>query len=487
GITLAFGAALIGVAIDYVVHLYCHHTIVSPDGDPRTSLRTIAGSLTTGATTTLAGFAALGAANLAGLREVALFSVAGILVAFGVTLVVVPLLMPHHVEPVAARERLVRAVEGSFRVLSRNRRALAWIPLAVVVFAVFAIPRVRLDPELANMGRLDSALLAEDARVRAKVARSEQMRFVVAQGEDEAAALAVNEAVEARLAEAIRAGELEGQRSLSPLLPSPATQRAVARVARADPELPDRLRRVFREEGFAEGAFEPYLASLREPLPEPLAFADLLASPAAPLLRAFRIGLGERTAFLTYLQGVADADALEARLVDLPGATLLRQADLFREAQLTYQRSTAILLAAGLVAVAALLALRYRDLRRTLATLIPALLAALLTVSVLGLTGRGLDIISLTALLFVVSMGVDYSVFLVDASEEGETRGVAAALTGALLACLSTVGAFGLLAVSEHPVLADLGLTAALGIGSSLLLAPTTLILAKPPGRSEQP
>ncbi|MFO0690674.1 MAG: MMPL family transporter [Myxococcota bacterium] len=516
GITLAFGAALIGVAIDYVVHLYCHHTIVSPGGDPRASLRILSGSLTTGATTTLAGFGALAAANLAGLREVALFSVAGILVAFVVTRLVVPLLMPQRVAPVAAREALVAAVDRTFAALSRVRRGLAILPIAVLLFAAVAIPRVRLDPELANLGRMDPELLAEDERVRGKVARTEQMRFVVALGEDEAAALAVNDAVAARLDEAIAAGELEAQKSLSPLLPAPATQRAVARVAREDPGLPERLRRVFREEGFAEGAFEPYLQSLGEPLPEPLTYSDLLASPAAPLLRAFRVRLGERVAFLTFLQGVRDADALEARLADLPGAILLRQADLFREAQLAYQRSTALLLAVGLAAVAALLALRYRDLRRTLATLIPAVLAALLTVSVLGITDRGLDLISLTALLFVVSMGVDYSVFLVDASESaaaavgervaagaragagererahagehadagerGEAREVAAALTGALLACLSTVGAFGLLAMSEHPVLADLGLTAAVGIGSSLLLAPTTLVLLKRPG-----
>lgn len=483
GITLAFGAALIGVAIDYVVHLYCHHTIVSPGGDPRASLRAIVWPLATGAATTLAGFGALAASSLAGLREVACFAVAGIAVAFGVTLIVVPLLMPAAEQPVAARTWLVAAVDRTFRALSRARQGLAWIPLAVVAFAVFAWPHVRLDPELANLGRMDPDLLAEDERVRAKVVRTEQMQFVVALGEGEAAALAVNDAVEARLAQAIEAGELEGQRSLSPLLPAPETQLAVARVATGDPTFPERLRRVFREEGFAEAAFAPYLASLAEPLPEPLRYADLLASPVGSLLRGFRVQLdGERVGFLTFLQGVKNADALAARLADLPDAILLRQSDLFRDAQLAYQQSTVRLLTAGFAAVALLLALRYRDLRRTIATLVPALLAALLTVSILGVTGRGLDLISLTALLFVVSMGVDYSVFLVDASESREAHGVAAALTGALLACVSTVGAFGLLAVSEHPVLADLGLTAAVGIGSSLLLAPTTLVLAKPPG-----
>lgn len=477
GITLAFGAALIGVAIDYVVHLYCHHAIAAPDGRPRDSLRAIVRPLATGAITTLAGFVALAGSNLAGLREVACFSVAGIAVAFALTLIVVPDLMPERAVPVAARERLVGLVRRLFVRLVALRRVLVLAPIGVVGFAAFALPRVELDPDLANLNRMDPALLAEDERVRARVGRTEQMRFVVAVGADEGAALEVDDEVARRLEAAIEAGELEGMRSLAPLLPSPSAQRAAARVVREDPAFPDRLRRVFGEAGFSPSAFDPFVASLSEPLPEPLTHADLLASPAGPMVRAFRVTLGERVGFLTFLQGVRDADALKQRLGDLPDAILLAQADLFRDAQLAYQRSTLVLLACGFVAVAVLIGLRYRDGRRSLAALLPALLASLLTVGVLGISGRGLDLISLTALLFVLSMGVDYAVFMVDASMGSDDRSVAAALTGALLACVSTVGAFGLLAVSEHPVLSDLGLTAAVGIGSSLLLAPTTLVL----------
>ena len=127
-----------------------------------------------------------------------------------------------------------------------------------------------------------------------------------------------------------------------------------------------------------------------------------------------------------------------------------------------------------------LLALRYRETSRTLVSFVPSVIAAGVTVSVLTLFGRGLDLISLTALLFVVSMGVDYSVFLVDAYDASDSKSVVAALCGALLACLSTVVAFGLLALSEHPVLSNLGLTAAVGVATSLVLAPTTLVLMRP-------
>ncbi|HEB89988.1 MAG TPA: hypothetical protein ENI85_10490, partial [Deltaproteobacteria bacterium] len=390
GITLAFGASLIGVSIDYVVHLYCHYTIVRPEGGPRASLHAILRPLATGAATTLAGFAALSFSSLVGLREVACFAVAGILSAFLSTVLFLPSLIPPRIEEVPARSRLVGWIEDAFSALLAHRRALVVIPGLAMAVVLCVLPGARWNSDLSSLNRMDPELLAEDERVQTKVARFEQMRFVVALGDDEAHALDTNDLVEARLHEAIEAGELTTQRSLSPLLPGPRRQRAIARIARGDPSLPERLRRVFGEAGFAAGAFDPFIASLEEPLPEPLRFDDLLRSPAGGLVRSFRVELGERVGFITFLHGVRDAAAIEARLADLPGAFFLRQSDLFDSAQREYQRSTVELLGWGLLAVLGLLALRYREPRRTLVSLVPSVLAAGLTVSILTLAGRGL-------------------------------------------------------------------------------------------------
>ncbi|MCA9686367.1 MAG: hypothetical protein KC457_29640, partial [Myxococcales bacterium] len=65
--------------------------------------------------------------------------------------------------------------------------------------------------------------------------------------------------------------------------------------------------------------------------------------------------------------------------------------------------------------------------------------------------------------------------FLVESREHpGE---VAATVLSLLACCLSTVLAFGLLAMSSNPALRAIGLTTGLGVLASLLLAPTALIL----------
>lgn len=480
GITLAFGAALIGVSVDYVVHLYCHHSIVAPQGGAVSSLRAIFRPLATGAITTTAGFLALAASSLAGLREVACFAVVGLLCAFGATVLFVPALIGGQAREVGTRERWTAFVLRRFSALGQRPMALALLPALALGVMAWGLPQVEWNADVSSMSRLDPEILAEDERVRAKVMPFEQMRFIVALGDTDDAALAANDAVAQRLARAIQAGELGAMRSVSTLLPSPETQRAVADVIRQDAGLPARLERVFSEEGFSPGVFTPFLEGLEAEPASPVNYSMLMNSSAAALVRPFRVSLGERVGVLTFLNGVANATALEARLADLPDVLFLRQSDLWHEAQRAYQDSTARLLVIGLVAVLVLLGLRYRELRRTLISFLPSALAAGVTISVLALAGRGLDLISLTALLFVVSMGVDYSVFLVDAADEPDEKSVAAALTGALLAGVSTVAAFGLLGASVHPVLSSLGMTAAVGIGTSLLLAPVTLLLLRP-------
>ena len=90
GISLAFGAALISVSVDYVVHLYCHDALVRPEGGARASLRQLRRPLATGCLTTLTGFAALAVSRLEGLREIGTFAIAGIATAFIATVVLVP-------------------------------------------------------------------------------------------------------------------------------------------------------------------------------------------------------------------------------------------------------------------------------------------------------------------------------------------------------------------------------------------------------------
>jgi predicted exporter len=130
------------------------------------------------------------------------------------------------------------------------------------------------------------------------------------------------------------------------------------------------------------------------------------------------------------------------------------------------------------VAVVGLVALRYRALRPTLVACLPAILSAAITVGLLSLAGVALNMLSLVALLMVVSMGVDYGVFLAEAGDDRAALG--ATRLSVLVSGCSTALGFGLLALSDHPSLSSIGSTACLGIVLCLLGAPLLQHLTRP-------
>ena len=480
GITLAFGATILGVAIDYSVHLFNHHMLDGGEGGAAAAAREVGPGLALGALTTAAGFAGLALTSLPGLREMATFAGVGVLGALLCARFVLPPLLPARPRPgraqAAAARALTRLVEGA----GRRRRAL-WVgPAAAAVILAIGLPRAEFDDDVRGLSSEDPTLLAEDERVRARVSRMDAGRLVIAVGDDEEAALQANDAAARALEGAAARGAVESYRSLHALVWSRAAQEASLAALRGDPELPGRLQAAFEAEGFRGEALEPFAAALAEAPPPPLGLADLEGTALAGAARAFRAAAGERVAIVTMLRGVRDPAAVAAAVEAVPGVRYFDQAAVMAAAYQRYRERTGALLAGGLVAMMGLLFARYRRVGVAVAALAPAVLAAATTVAILGIAGAPLTLLHAAALLLVLCMGVDYGVFLAESRGAPGRRG--ATLLSLAIACASTVLAFGLLAMSSQPALRALGVTVGLGVLLSLVFAPLTSVLAERTG-----
>ncbi|MBC8071445.1 MAG: MMPL family transporter, partial [Deltaproteobacteria bacterium] len=83
GLTLAFGSTLVGVCVDYPVHLFSHH--FGGDDEVRERDDVVWTGLWLGAATTIVAFAALTAAGLPGVREIGVFAATGVVAALATT------------------------------------------------------------------------------------------------------------------------------------------------------------------------------------------------------------------------------------------------------------------------------------------------------------------------------------------------------------------------------------------------------------------
>jgi predicted exporter len=476
GMTVAFGASLIGSTIDYPVHVLNLWSLAPPGTSARSIARELRPSLVLAAVTTVAGFIGLSLTEFQGFRELGVFATLGIGASLLATLWLLPDLLPPGRSVPRLSERLAERLAGSVLAVARHRRWLAAVPLGVAGLAAWALPGLVFVDDLARLGDSDPALLAEEQRVRERVSSFDAGRLVVVLGDDAGAAVARNEAVHARLEDEIAAGRLAGARSLHALLWSEDLQRRNLAALRGSERLPERLDAAFQAAGFRPGSVAPFARALEAP-PEPLTLEALRASPLGPLAGTLVMELGDRTGVLTYLRGVRDAPAVRAALEGLPGVHWFEQRAFLNEIFARFREQTLRQTALGCLTVLPLLLLRYRGLRRTLAAFLPSVLSATVVLSTFAALGHEIHLLHVVSLLVVMGMGVDYGIYLVDGVEDHRQLG--ATLVSILLCCLSTVLTFGALALSSHPALRAIGLTAGLGVGLAFLLAPATLVLLR--------
>ena len=473
GLTMAFGASLMGIAIDYSNHLLIHNRLSASPETPSITVRRIRPSLTLGAATTIASFGGLAVTAFPAFREMSLFAAIGVGAALIASLKLLPALLPFS-PPLPGRSAVVAAWLGDrLLALERAPRALLFAPIALLPVAAIALTRLEWVDDMSELTNFPEALLEEGRRVRERVSSMDSSRFVIGVAQDRTSAVELNDLIAAQIELAIDAGELESSRTLHSLLWSEALQRRNWELVSADSTLPARLDAAFVAEGFRPGAFREFDEALRGSTPSPLSIADLEASPLADFLAPFLIPLGEEIAVISYLRGLRSPEALRARLEPIDGVYLLDQGTFVDDIYSEFRVATLQQIGVGAILVLGILTLRYRHWRPVLAAFLPSVIVATLLLAILALLGVRANLLHAMSLIMVMGMGVDYGIFLVDSARDRQTLG--ATMLSLMMSCLTTAFVFGTLAVSSQPALRAIGVTTGLGILLCYLLAPVIL------------
>ena len=90
-ITVGFGAVLLGITVDFGLHVY--YALRSGEAPPEQTVAEVARPVLFGALTTIGAFAVLLFSDLPGQRQLAVFSIAGLIAALALALLVLPHLL----------------------------------------------------------------------------------------------------------------------------------------------------------------------------------------------------------------------------------------------------------------------------------------------------------------------------------------------------------------------------------------------------------
>ena len=476
GITLGFGFVLIGVVIDYPIHLMNHHAHSPPGTQPRETVARIRSSLLLSGLTTTLAFIALALSDFPGLQAMGIFAAIGIPVGLAITLFSIPAFMRPSAAPTPAQQALAQGFARLVGWLSARVGIAVSIFAVCALIAIIGVPQLRWEDDPSTLIAGDPALIAESERVRRRIVDFDSGRFVVGLAPSVEAALVLNDQIHERLDQTISAGDLDDMRSLHTFLWSQELQRRNLAALRSVPELGDRIDRIYVQSGFQPGAFRSFAEAVAAPAAPPLLAEDFRGTALERSLDSL-VELDGRWAVVTYLRGATSGDAIRRALIGLERAYYVDQKEIVSDVYRDYRRSMVRVMALCCVIVFVVLQLRYRNLRRGLLAFATAALAALATYGTFGILDVPVNIVSTISLLLVLGMGVDYGIFAVDGAMAKNRLG--ATLSSILVSCLTSVFVFGSLALSEQPALRAIGLTTGTGILFSMALSPAVYVLAR--------
>lgn len=491
GLTLGFGTTLIGEAVDYSIYLFVQSAQYVRGGqrDERAWLGGFWPTVRLGVLTSICGFASLLLSGFPGLAQLGLYSIAGLATAALVTRFVLPQLMP-----ATLHLRDVTPLGRRLAWLATRAHRLRWL-VAVLVLAACAVLVAHRGTlwgrELQALSPVSASDQALDASLRADLGAPDVRYLVVLSGADQESVLQGAERVAHELDPLVAQNFIGGYENPARYLPSAATQRARQASLPPPEAMAQRLQTAIAAHPVRASLFAPFLEDVDKTRTGPLLRREDLRGTSMALavdaLLSQRDGRWSVTLPLrapTHAQGSA-ADGVDSAAVRAAIARAGVPDTLFVDLKgesdrlyTGYMREALLLSLAGLLAIIALLVLALRSVRRVVATVLPLAAAALVVLGGLAALGQPLTLLHLVGLLLLVAVGSNYALFFNSPTAGSQVAANSPhTLVSLLLANLTTVAAFGLLALSSLPLLKAFGLTVGPGAVLALWFA---AILARP-------
>lgn len=441
---LVFGAALIGMVVDYTTYYLVTGLGAAPGTQAERRARLFR-PFTIGMVTSAGAFAALLVFPVPAFQQVALFGMSGLAMAWAGTLWLVPHIEGRGMATGPGAARIALLAEKSLSGSPRPIWGFAFVAVALAA-ALFGWCRGPVLDDVRGFQKASPVLAAEETRLQALTGFVPSTSFILVRGGTAQEAVRNEEALLDLLPPEERGAILLAASRIDPSGETRAATAALVQTHLVEPHLPGFIK--------ALGAGDPQ------------AYAQDAGAEGVPdLVKALR---GETEgAFWSLLPvsapialpAVADGDAAPWALVE----PVALYSNLFAE----YRRLATLAIAGALLATGLLLVLIERR-GSALRALLPALIAVLATPPIVMALGIPFSFFSAMGLFLVVGAGVDYAVF----QREGADGNGGWTRAGIVLAALMTCISVGLLSLSSVLPITSFGVTVGVGIFLSLILSP---------------
>jgi Predicted exporter len=452
--TLVMSMSIIGISADYTLYYLTERMVHGGEHSPWQSLTKVRNTLLLALLTTVAAYLIMMLAPFPGIRQMAVFAATGLSASCLTVIFWHPWLcrnMPVRQAPALA---LLLRWLAAWR---RNKALIYGLPVALTLVSLAGLSTLRINDDISQLQALPQHLLEQEKRITQLTGQSVDQKWFVVYGDTAEETLTRMESFTPRLDSARKEGLLGNYRTL-PLNSMQRQKQDLALLNTAAPNVAHQL---------SKAGIQALTPDLR---PMPVTVPDWLASPASEGWRLMWLTLPDgKSGVLIPVEGVKESAALQALAKQQAGVAWVDRKQSFDSLFALYRTVLTVLLGVALVAIAAGAILRM-GWRKGLISLLPSLLSLGCGLAALAFSGHSVNLFSLLALVLVLGIGINYTLFF------SNPRGTPlTSLLAITLAMMTTLLTLGMLVFSSTQAISSFGIVLVCGIFTAWLLSPLAM------------
>ena len=477
-IALAAGSIVLGIAINYSLHVYNHFR---HRRDMRLVLQDLTFPLTIGGFTTIGGFLCLQFVQSEILKDLGLFAAFSLIGASLSSLIFLPHLIPmsdlnHPESTKGGRESWILRIADYHP--EKNKWLIAAIFVLTIVFAFF-VNRVGFDQDVMHMNYMSKDLKKTESTLDKINAYSLRSVYLVTEGKNLENALKRQESVYTTINALQKKNIIKKYTGVFQLFLSDSLQRERIRywneywTDKRKSSLLDNLKKTGGQIGFSESAFDPFSQMLnRDYTPLYPSETNILRTGFAndyiiekpgniSLISLLKVEPEDKKlvyqAFSTAPDvTVIDKQYLTSKLLDVVTADFN---------QIGWMVSLLVFF---------VLLLTYGRIELALVSFIPMVIAFVWILGIMGLAGLQFNIVNIILSALIFGLGDDYSLFIMDGLlQEYKTgkKNLSSYKSSIVLSAITTLAGLGVLIFARHPALRSIAFISITGILSVVFIA----------------
>ncbi len=454
-ITIVMSTSIIGVAIDYTLLFLTSRMLNDNKYTPTETLKQITKPLLGALVSTLLAYCVLLFAPFAGLEQLAIFTMSGLIAVFLTVVCWFP-----KIANIKERkqEKLCHIADHYLKITERSFCYRKIFPIVIMLVSIIGMTQLTHNDDVGALQVLPPELLLEDKKIGELLGQSINTEVVMVTGENENEVLKNLESLYPLLDSWVEKNIIESYQQY----PFQSIERQQDNHNLLNKTSMD-LQKIYDDQGIdiKLSVDDIQIIQPSEWINSPLSEGWELLWKTLP---------NGESAIILSLGNIKDIPKLISAIDQQDNIFWIDRKGEISELFSIYRNTMEYLLVIAVSGISVLF-MAFKGIRQGFNMAVPIVLAVIFPLGIMGLIGIELNLFNILALILVVGMSIDYVLFFSSSLEESKH----VALITIILAAIISELTFGLLALSGTNAIAGFGLMLLLGILTALFFSPLAM------------